>query len=79
MPDVSPSIFSASAALDRLILAKQVLAAQQLHRSLLEIDITEGRLVRSGGAVTFLVEQVRLKDGGIIPVEDGERHFVSSE
>ncbi|MGH8060277.1 MAG: hypothetical protein ACREOH_24070, partial [Candidatus Entotheonellia bacterium] len=40
-------VFIPSAAFDRLILAKQVLAAQQLHSSLTEIDTTEGRLVRS--------------------------------
>lgn len=68
-----------SAALDRLVLAKQVLAAEQLNTSLKAVRVTEGRLVRRGDAVTFLVDRVVLQEGAAVPIEDGERRFVAED
>jgi len=68
-----------SIALDRLILAKQLLAAQQLGTPLAEIRVTEGSLRRRGQAFTFLVERVRLTNGVVRLLEDGERRFLSTE
>jgi hypothetical protein len=68
-----------SAALDRLILAKQTLAARQLNTSLAEVRLTEGRLVRHGSAFTFLVERVVFQQGTSMTLEDSEGRFVTDQ
>lgn len=68
-----------SVALDRLILAKQLLAAQQLGTPLAEIQVTEGYLRRHGQAFTFLVERARLTNGAVRSLEDGEHRFLTTE
>jgi hypothetical protein len=68
-----------SVAFDRLILAKQLLAAQQLGTPLAEIRVTEGYLRRHGQAFTFLVERARLTNGLVRSLEDGERRFLTTE
>ena len=68
-----------SVALDRLILAKQLLAAQQLGTALAEIQVTEGYLRRRGQAFTFLVERARLTNGVVRSLEDGELRFLRAD
>ena len=69
-------LFLPSAPMDRLILTKQALAARQLNLPLADLVVTEGRIVQRGGAFSFLVEQVKVKDGRALPFEDGERQFL---
>ena len=68
-----------SVALDRLILAKQLLAAQQLGTPLTEIRVIEGSLRRRGQAFTFLVERARLTNGVVRSLEDAELRFLRAE
>jgi len=68
-----------SVALDRLILEKLLLAAQQLGTPLADIRVTEGYLHRHGQAFTFLVERARLTNGMVQALEDGERRFLTTE
>jgi len=68
-----------SVALDRLILAKQVLAAQQLGTPLAEIRVMEGALRRRGQAFTFLVERARLTNGVVRSLEDTELRVLRAE
>jgi len=68
-----------SVALDRLILAKQLLAAQQLGTPLAEIRMMEGSLHRRGQAFTFLVERARLTNGVVRLLEDAELRFLRAE
>jgi hypothetical protein len=69
-------LFMPSAPMDRLILTKQELAARQLNIPLAALVVTEGRIVPRGGAFSFLVEQVKVKDGRTLPFEDSERQFL---
>lgn len=62
-----------SAALDWIILARQILAAEQLRTSLTEVQLTEGHLIPRGQAFTFVVERVQLKSGSSVSVAESER------
>jgi len=76
--DLSTLLFP-SAPLDRLILAKQVMAARQLNTPLTAVLATEGRLVQRGRAYSFLVEHVTLKDGRTMPFEDNEQRLLGEK
>lgn len=78
LDDIAVLVFP-SVALDRLILAKQVLAAQQLGTPLTEIQVTEGYLRRHGQGFTFLVQRARLTNGAVRSLEDGEHRFLTTE